>query len=419
MNKTLKIFALIVIVAGLIFAAYQAFKKPKTEETEIIKAQVKAGAKEESKGDAALPVQALTIKRGDLPLRLNISASADVWEKATVRAEVSGTIESINVTIGQIVRNGQVLLRVDNTEKQLEVQRCENEKLRSHSQYLMSESTSLVESSQLTDKDKEDMATKKNDYLQALKDLEKGKIRQDQFEKISEAYQKTMIISGDLRESVRRAQEGLSAATISLIRAQLELKRTVVYSPFPGVISEIKISKGEKASMGQELFKIVNLNTIYLTGFALEAEVSKLKVGTKVRVRFDSFPEETVYGVLQAISPEIDPTRKTINIYVKIANENNRFLPGMHAEIDIEHQVIENVMKVPQKAVIPRQGRYLVFIVRDLHGSTGTAYWEYVEIGHQNDEEIEIKSDTIKEGDLVLVDGHFTLAHQSRVRITE
>jgi RND family efflux transporter MFP subunit len=416
MNKVLKIFALVAIAAALVFVGIKVFEKPEKEETEIIKADEKKEGQKKKK-EAALPVKALTIKRGDLPLRLNISATADVWEKAVVKAEAAGTVEAINFTVGDWVKKGQLLVRLDDEEKRLDVAQREADKLRSHSEYLVKESTELVEDAELTDKEKTELLDMKKKYLQAVKDIERGRISQDKFDKISDAYQKALIFSGELRDEVRKAQEGLSGAIIALKRSQLDLKRTRVRSPFEGVIADLKVSKGEKVNPGAELFKIVNLKSLYLKGYALESEISKLKVGTKVRVRFDSFPEDFVYGELQSISPEIDPAKKTLNIIVKVDNPNKQFLPGMHAEIDIEHKVIENVMKVPQKAVIPRQGRYLVFIVRDMKGTTGTAYWEYVEIGNQNDEEIEIKSDAIKEGDLVLVDGHYTLAHQSRVKI--
>jgi RND family efflux transporter MFP subunit len=417
MNKVLKIIALIAIAGGLAFAGYSLFKKPHKDETEIIKADKNKDGKKAKSKEAALPVKALKIQRGDLPLRLNISATADVWEKAVVKAEVAGTVEKIRCTIGDWVRNEQLLVKLDDVEKQLDVQQREAEKLKSYSEYLVKENTDVVEDEPLTDQKKAELKVLQAKYMQALKDIERGKISQKKFEVISDSYQKSMIFSGNLREEVRKAQEGLTGAIISLKRAQLDLKRASVRSPFQGKVADLKISVGEKVSLGQELFKVVNLKSLYLKGFALESEISKLKEGTRVRIRFDSFPKEVVYGELQSISPEIDATKKTINIFVKVDNSKNQFLPGMHAEIDIEHEVISNVMKVPQSAVIPRQGRYLVFIVRDLKGTIGTAFWEYVEIGNQNDEEIEIKSDAIKEGDLVLVDGHYTLAHQSRVKI--
>lgn len=416
MNKVLKIIALVAIVAGLAFVGYKVFQKPKKDETEIIKAEESESKSTKTK-EAALPVKAMTIKRGDLPLRLNISASADVWEKATVKAEVAGTVEGIHFQVGDYVKKGQLLIRLDDEEKMLDVQQRKAEQLRTHSQFLVKESTDIINTAELTDTQKAEIEKQKKTYEQAAKDYNKGKITLDAFEKISEDYQEAMIFSGELRQEVRKAQEGLAAANIALKRAELDLKRTKVRSPFPGRLAELKVSLGEKVSPGQELFKIVNLQSLYLKGYALESEIDKLKVGTKVRVRFDSYPEDVVYGELQSISPEIDPEKKTLNIIVSVSNPDKKFLPGMHAEIDLEHEVIPNVMKVPQKAVIPRQGRYLVFIVRDLEGTTGTAYWEYVELGNQNDEEIEIRSDAIKEGDLVLVDGHYTLAHQSRVKI--
>jgi membrane fusion protein (multidrug efflux system) len=95
-----------------------------------------------------------------------------------------------------------------------------------------------------------------------------------------------------------------------------------------------------------------------------------------------------------------------------VDNRDHRILPGMHAEMDIEYQVFENVIKVPRKAVLIRQNP-LVFVVQDQ-----TAIWKYVELGEHNDEEIHIKSG-LDEGDLVVVEGQLTLAHQSRVKIVK
>jgi len=258
----------------------------------------------------------------------------------------------------------------------------------------------------------------KKKYLQATKDFQAGKISKKELDNISDENQKMMIFSGDLREEVRKAMEGLSTATVAVKLAELNLKRTEIRAPFSGVVSEIFASKGTRIGAGQNLVRLVNLNSLFLKGYALESEISNLKVGTKVRIKFDSFSENYVYGEVQAINPEIDPTKKTLTVFIKVDNKDNRFFPGMHAEIDVEYKVFENVIKVPRNAVIFRQDRYLVFVVRDMKGNTGIANWEYVTIGNQNDDEIEILSG-VQEGDMVLVDGHQTLAHQSKVRIIQ
>lgn len=417
MNRVLKIIVLIVIVGGLIFAGYKIFQEQKEDETEIIKAEEKEEAKTDKKKEAALPVKVLTIKRGNLPLRLNISATADVWERATLKSELAGTIEKINFSVGDWVRKGQLLIKMDDEERALDVKQREAEKLRSYSQYLISEGSAVQDDPELTEEQKKELKNLKEKYLKAVKDIGKGKISQEYFEKISDDYQKALIFSGQMREEIRKAQEGLSAAIIALQRAQLNLKRTSTRSPFEGIIAELSVSKGEIVNQNQDLLRVVNLKTLYLRGFALESELRHLKEGTTVRIRFDSFPDRFYYGKIESLSPEIDPDRKTITIYIKVDNKESLFLPGMNAEIDVEYKVFENVIKVPRNAVLARQDRYLVFVVRDIKGTTGIANWEYVEVGSQNDEEIEIKSG-IKEGDPVVIDGHLTLAHQSRVKIT-
>jgi len=424
MKKLVNAIVIIAIVIGLGYATYKMFiEEKKHEETEVIKAdpktKTKTQAESDDKGkDTALPVRAIQIKRGDLPLRLSISATADVWEKSTVRAEVGGTVETIYITVGSNVKKDQTMIKLDDVERKLDVEYRKSERLRTYSQYLTKEDVGFMGNTKLTPEQKQELVDLKQKYLQSVKEFEAGKISEKDFAVITDNYQKALIFSGDLRDDIRKAQEGLSAANTQLQLSELNLKRTSILSPFPGTISDLKVSKGEKVNAGQELLKIVNLQSLYLKGYALEAELANLKVGTNVRVKFDAYPDQHYYGTIQSISPEIDLTRKTVCVYIKIDNRSNLFMPGMHAEIDVEYKIFKDVIKVPRNAVVYRQERYLVFVVRDIEGSTGTAYWEYVTIGNQNDEEYEILSG-VQEGDLVLIEGNQTLAHQSRVKIVQ
>jgi len=416
MNKVLKIIAFVIIIAGLVFAGFKIFQKEKEKnEAEIIKAEEKDDQTGTQK-ETALAVKVISIKRGNLPLRLNISAAADTWEKADVMAEIHGTVRSIKVSIGDWIKKGQVLVQLDDMERQLDVEQREAEKLGRYSEYLVKEETELIENNELTEEKKIELENLKQNYLKALKDFETGKIARKEFEKISDDYQKALIFSGTIREEVRKAQEGLSGAIVALKQAKLNLNRTAIKSPFQGVVANLQVSTGETINAGQIVMRVVNLKSLYLKGYALESEIQHLRKGTNVRIRFDSFPETFFYGEIESISPEVDEVRKTITVYVKVDNKDNLFLPGMHANIDVEHKIFENVIKVPRDAVITRQDRYLVFTIKDIQGRTGIANWVYVEVGHQNDEEIEIKSG-IQEGDLVVIEGHMTLAHQSKVKI--
>ncbi len=414
MNKILKIVSIIILGAIILFGIYLLFLQPdKSSETEIIKAEEKKEGEEQAR-TSSIPVKVTEILKGELPLRLRVSATAQVREKTIIKSEVSGKVESIRVKIGDWVKKGQLLVKIEDTEKRLKVQRAKTNKLKSLAEYLIN---SGLEEMEQSDPDKFD--TKKiNDirtrYLAAIENLRNGKINEKEFDKISDKYDNIMVSSGSWRENIRKVQDGLSEAIIALKEAELNLRKTYIHSPFQGRISELKVSKGEIISNGQEILKVVNLKSVYLEGFALESEIKNLKLGTLVRVKFDSYNDRYFRGEINAISPEVDQVNKTITLYIKINNDENLILPGMHAEIDVEYMVFKDVIKVPIKAIIVRQERPLVFVVNGK-----TVNWVYVDLGPRNDEEQIIKKfhSEVNPGDLVVIEGHSTLAHQSRIKI--
>jgi len=414
-TKTILYVLLIaVLIGGLGFATYKLLleKDDKNEATEVIKAEE---SKENStKKEATLPVKTVVVSKGDLPLRLSVTATADVWDKTTINSEVNGKVEKILVKIGDWVQKGQVLIKTDDTEKRLEVDRLKANKLRTLSNYLIKDTTVSYEAPELTAQQKQELLASKNKYAKTLKDFQRGKITEKKYDLIKDEYERLMVLYGAKREEILKATENLTDAIIALKKAELDLKRTTIRSPFQGKIADIKTSIGERLNMGQEMIKVVNLKSAYLKGGALESELSKLKTGNKVRIKFDAYPDQYFWGEIQSISPQIDES-KLVPIYIKVDNNDNLIIPGMNASIDIEYKVFKDIIKVPVDAVITRQDRYLVFIVRDK-----VALWAYVEVGEKNDEEWEIKKfidPKFKVGDLVVIEGHLTLAHQSRVRI--
>ena len=80
--------------------------------------------------------------------------------------------------------------------------------------------------------------------------------------------------------------------------------------------------------------------------------------------------------------------------------------------MEIPAEIHKDRLLIPQNAVLVR-GRKLAFVVED-----GLAKWRYIQVGLENDEYAEVL-DGVQEGELVIVEGHFTLAHDARVKIVE
>jgi multidrug efflux pump subunit AcrA (membrane-fusion protein) len=104
---------------------------------------------------------------------------------------------------------------------------------------------------------------------------------------------------------------------------------------------------------------------------------------------------------------------------VDLANIDEAIKPGMHAEVEIAAEIYPDRLLVPQDAILTRSGRKLVFVVEN-----GRAKWKYINVGLENEEFAEVlPGDTpgggIKPDDQVLVEGHFTIAHDAPVRIIQ
>ncbi|KAB2847904.1 MAG: hypothetical protein F9K42_09585 [Ignavibacterium sp.] len=82
----------------------------------------------------------------------------------------------------------------------------------------------------------------------------------------------------------------------------------------------------------------------------------------------------------------------------------------MFASVKIETDILKNRVIIPKEALLVRDKRDLVFVVQN-----NLAKWQYVNIGQQNDEYIEILNG-VSPGDSVIVEGHFNLAHDSNIK---
>jgi multidrug efflux pump subunit AcrA (membrane-fusion protein) len=109
-------------------------------------------------------------------------------------------------------------------------------------------------------------------------------------------------------------------------------------------------------------------------------------------------------------------------VAVAVPNPQGRILPGMYARASLAAQRLPDRILVPKEAVLERDHRTMLFVFEG-DGETGFAKWRYVTPGLRNETQVEIvenpDTEMVEPGERVLVDGHFTLTHDARVRITE
>ena len=407
-SKKILTIVLIIVLVGLSVYYFVVKKGSDSGEGEASSGEQ---AQETKTSETPLQVKVEEARLGDLIIKLRSPAEAVTDRKIVMKAEVPGVIKSLNVEESKHVRKGDLLVELDDREYKLSYENAEATRLKAFSEMLVEQRFADVGGG--SGEQSSELNNAKKQFEEAGQQYQKGLISREEFEKQSRLYERALIESGEKKDEVVAAMKGLTQAEIGVKKAQIDLEKTKIRAPFYGIIADILASPGEHVSVGRELFTLVNISRIQVHARILESEIGKMQVGREVDLRFSAHPGKVFKGKVSAISPIVNPEYKTCKVFVDVENPEEELKPGMHAEVEIAAEIHKNKLLVPQDAILTRSQRKLLFVVED-----GLAKWRYVEIGLENEDFAEIL-DGVKAGDKVIVEGHFTLAHDARVKIVE
>jgi len=371
-----------------------------------------ASAQSQSQEPQPLAVKAVRAVKGDLVISLKSPGEAFTTRLVVVKAEVGGVVKSLNVAEGRHIREGDLLVEIDDREYRLRLEKQEALRLKYLSEMLVEKQFGAPDV-QLSAEAQDKIARAKTDLEKAGELFAKGQLSDQELEKAQRTYELVLIETGAKKDEVMASAKNLTQTEIDVKIAQLDLAKTRIRAPFAGIITAITVSPKEHVTPGQELFTLVNIAEIKVRAKVLESEIGKMKVGREVDVRFSAYPGKVFKGTVDAISPVVNADDKTCAVQVAVANPAEEIKPGMHAEVEIAAEIYRDKLIVPQDALLVRGGRKLVFVVEG-----GLAKWRYVEVGVENEAFAEIL-DGVKEGELVITEGHFTMAHDARVTVKE
>jgi RND family efflux transporter MFP subunit len=329
--------------------------------------------------DVAIPVKGVPAVRQALVVSVTAAGQAEGWKKTVVVAQVAGRVAALPLHENEAVGAGQLLAGIDAAEYGLAVEEAQANLRQAQAAYR--EATLL--DNEITD----------------------ARVRAD-------------------RAAFARSRTGVDAAEVRLRKAQLDLSRTRIAAPFAGRVASLKVVPGQWVRAGDELMTIVALDPIKVEVQVLESEVGFLAPGRRARVSFAAFPQPFA-GTVQTLNPVVDGGTRTARVTVIVPNPGGRILPGMYARVALEAQRFDDRVLVPRSAILERDRRTMLFVFEPGSGGgdTGLAKWRYVTTGLQNDSLVEIvpnaETDSVKPGEVVLTEGHYTLIHDARIRLVQ
>jgi membrane fusion protein, multidrug efflux system len=334
-------------------------------------------------GSMSLPVVGELVRREDLVLTIATTGQVRSEAVTDLKAETSGTIDSVLIHPGDRVRRGAVLARLDPRPFDLAVREAD---------------AALAEA---------------NIRL-------RGNLASDSI----------LLTNHEDQERQRNAitLSGIPAAQVRLERAQLDRERTAITAPFDGVVDRVDVAEGSRVAAGQAVATIVDVTHLRVEAQVLEHDLPFVRVGGTAMIATPATAGAPIRGRISAILPLVDTVSRAGRVVVSVSGGDDagahgrarpRLFPGAYADLRLEAARLPNRILVPARAVIERDGRPLVFVVKG-----GRAQWVYIVPGRSNGQDTEVLPDSstgqipVAVGDTVLVEGHLTLTHDAPVRVT-
>ncbi len=169
--------------------------------------------------------------------------------------------------------------------------------------------------------------------------------------------------AGPSQEEIKAQEARVMQAKAGLSSASAELEKTSLRSPIFGTVTKRNISAGEISSAGQTAFSVISDSGFEIEANVAEIDIAKIKLGTTAEVTLDAYGQDQKFSVkVFAIDPaetvvEGVPTYKTKFVFDQ---KDERVKSGMTANIEIMLELKNNVLVVPQKAVVSRDSNKFV-----------------------------------------------------------
>ncbi len=298
-----------------------------------------------------------------------VNASGKVYPEVEVKIspDISGEITELNVQEGDSVKKGQVLARI-----YADIYALQRDEAASR----VNQSSATVENSRAA------LEALRANYNQTKATYDRNKklfddkvISRAELEQVETAYKSAQANLNAAEQGLRGLQAGVKGSEVSLSRANKDLSRTTLVAPMNGVVSSLKVKKGERVAgnsfnVGTEMMTVADMSILEVRVDVGENDIVKISIGDSADVEVDAYNNRKFKGVVTkiasstkgaaALATSNDVTNYEVRIrldpasYTDLAKLPFPFRPGMNATADIRTNTVANVLSVPITAVNTR-----------------------------------------------------------------
>ena len=381
LQRTAIIFAIVLISAFLLMFTVRAYHE------HVL-------ARDTAQAAGALPiVDVIRVQGTDAAGALTLPGETAAWYESTIFARVSGYVASWHADIGDHVKSGEVLARIDTPELDAELQAAEAKLLVSKAQVKVKEADAAFATS----------------TYERWRDSPKGVVSEQETED-----KKAGDAAGKAQLEAARAQVVLDQADVDRLSAFEKFKQ--VTAPYAGTVVERRIDIGNLVTAGSSagntpLYRMSQDDPIrVLVDVPQSAAPDLMKNGVPAQILVNDSAEGAISGHITRTSDAINPQARTFRVELDIPNPHERLVPGLYVQVAFQLQN-GGLLSVPAAALAFSATGPRVAVV----GSDGIVHFRAVSIARDDGDRVELASG-ISPGDVLVLNISNQIAEGQKVQ---
>ena len=350
-----------------------------------------------------MPVEFADVKRTQVAEQILVVGNLIGEATVQIVPRANGRLQSVEVKLGDPVRRGQVIARVDDREIQEQVRQAE-------ASYQVSQASIRQRDADLK------LAKTNLDRSRSL--YERQLLPQQTFDDTQARYEAALA-----QVDLARAQ--FEQAKARLDELKITLSNTRIVSPVDGFVGKRFLDPGAFASTNAPVVSVVDISRVRMVANLVERDVRRVPAGTRAQVEVDAFPGEKFAGRVSRVAPVFDPATRTAEMEIEVPNPGFRLKPGMYARVQLTVDTRNDALTIPRAALVAIDGKNGVFVAAQPEAQPAattsggqppalTARFTPVEVGIRDGEHIEITTG-LKDGARVITTGAGALKDGDRV----
>ncbi len=362
----------------------------------------------------AKPVATAAVLKNSVRRSVDVVGTLAAVDQVTISSEADGTVRAIVADLGDRVRAGQVLIRLDNEKQQYTYEQQQAALARALAQYGGPDPQHLPEIEKTPDvqKAKADLVQANQAFARADELFARTLISQQAYDDAKTAVQSKQASYDSALQGAKNLRASIRASEATMKLAGRQLRDTEIRAAFDGYVEKRLVNLGELVKAQMPVMAIVRLDPLKVTAELPERMAPWISDGRPVELHVDAYQDRTFTGKVTRISPVVNAATRAFSFEAIVPNTDAALKPGTFARVHVESGKVDDVLTLPYAALQYRYGVNRVFVVeRD------RLVLRELQVGERLGDRIEVASG-VKEGERVAITDVDTLTDGAIVTVT-